>query len=251
MMRPDVSIVIACYNEQGHLEQSVSELIEIMEATRWSYELIFVEDCSTDDTRVVIQRILESNSGRAMRAIFHEQNTGRGRTVADGLRAAEAPIAGFIDIDLEIHARYIPSFVIAVQSGSDLVMADREYRLHLGLLHRHLLSRGYAWLVRKVLKLPYRDTEAGYKFFNMTRILPVLDEVQDERWFWDTEIVARAHLHGLPVSEIPCLFIRRGDKQSTLRVVHDSIDYFRRLIRFRRNLDAPRDPVRASAHSDQ
>ncbi|NTU63075.1 MAG: hypothetical protein HGB05_06655, partial [Chloroflexi bacterium] len=61
-------------------------------------------------------------------------------------------------------------------------------------------------------------------------------QVENERWFWDTEIMVRAVLAGLTIREIPCLFIRRYDKQSTVNVIADSIDYFKNLWRFRKTV---------------
>ncbi|GMV99958.1 MAG: hypothetical protein AMXMBFR84_10970 [Candidatus Hydrogenedentota bacterium] len=232
----DVSVVIACYNEEGHLRQSVQEILEILDATRWTYEIIFVEDCSTDSTRGIVESLLTEYPDKNLQAIFHENNTGRGRTVSDGFRAAKGDVVGYLDIDLEVHARYIPSCVLAILNGADVAVGWREYRLHVSLFHRHVLSRGYVFVMQRMLALPLHDTESGFKFFRRERLLPVLDEVMDPGWFWDTEVMARSHYKGYAISEIPCLFIRRSDKKSTVRVIRDSIDYFSKLRSFRKEL---------------
>ena len=85
-----------------------------------------------------------------------------------------------------------------------------------------------------MLGLPYQDTETGYKFFRRERILPLLDEAQSNGWFWDTELMALCHKHGLNVCEVPALFIRRWDKASTVKPLRDSVAYFRELLRFRK-----------------
>ncbi len=54
----DVSIIIACYNEEPVLESSIKQILETMDNTRWSYEIIFVEDCSIDKTRSLIEQII-------------------------------------------------------------------------------------------------------------------------------------------------------------------------------------------------
>jgi hypothetical protein len=104
------------------------------------------------------------------------------------------------------------------------------------------MSRGYSFLVRKLLQVPYRDTETGYKFFRRERLLPVLDEIEDGGWFWDTEFMARAGRRGLTVEEIPGAYIRRGDKTSTVSGVRDSVRYFQKLLHFRRALDKDKAP---------
>jgi hypothetical protein len=64
--------------------------------------------------------------------------------------------------------------------------------------------------------------------------LPILDQIQDQRWFWDTEIMVRSYLNGLKIIEIPTLFIRRFDKQSTVNTLSDSIEYLIQLYRFKK-----------------
>ena len=180
--------------------------------------------------------MLLDHPDKNFRKLFHTHNTGRGRTVADGFRLACGDFVGYLDIDLEVHARYVPSMVLALRQGADVATAHRIYKVQPRLFNRFVLSTGYAWLMRHLLGIHLKDTETGFKFFRRETVLPVLDEVHDERWFWDTEIMVRSLLHGHRIVEIPCLFIRRYDKQSTVNVVVDSWDYFRKLWRFRGEL---------------
>jgi glycosyltransferase involved in cell wall biosynthesis len=230
----DLSLVIACYNEEYELAESVRQVVEVLDSARWSWEMIFVDDVSRDRTRELIDRLIAQYSGKNFRKLFHERNTGRGRTVTDGFHLARGRFIGYIDIDLEVHARYIPSMLLALEQGADVATAHRIYKVQPRLFIRFIASQGYAHLMRWLLGVYLKDTETGYKFFNRERILPLLDQVENERWFWDTEIMVRAALAGLIIQEIPCLFIRRYDKQSTVNVIADSIDYFKNLWRFRK-----------------
>jgi hypothetical protein len=80
-----------------------------------------------------------------------------------------------------------------------------------------------------------RDSETGCKFFNRATASDVVLGSESDGWFWDTEVMVRAALAGLVVHEMPVLFLRRRDKQSTVRVLSDSIAYLRALVRFRRS----------------
>lgn len=235
--RPDVSIVIPCYLEESHLEHSISEIDRVMGHEVWSYELLFVEDGSTDRTPEIIKDLILQHANR--RAIFHEKNRGRGATVTEGIRAARGEVAGFIDIDLEVHARYIPEAVSHIfDLNYQVVVGRRDYRLQLSpsFLLRHFLSMNYRRWCHWALPVPVTDSEAGLKFFRQVDILPVLEQVRSHGWFWDTEVVARAHRAGLRVGEFDCLFVRRQDKRSTVRVFRDSLQYFRALRKFCREL---------------
>ena len=163
----DLSLIITCYNEAPHLKKSFSILKNILDQTRWKYEFIFVDDFSEDQTRNVIEEIVKENSETKIKTFFHDKNYGRGQSVTDGLKAATAEIVGFLDIDLEIAAHYILPAVNLIKAGNaDFVMAHRIYKLSLKGLTRTIVSRGYNFLTRHLLGLPFHDTEAGFKFFS-------------------------------------------------------------------------------------
>jgi glycosyltransferase involved in cell wall biosynthesis len=233
-MAPDLSLVVACFNEEPILEQSVAETLRVLDSLRVTCEIIFVDDASRDRTVAVIDRVMAANPGRALRKIQHRENVGRGGTVTDGIRASEGRLVGFIDIDLEVHARYILSCVLALENGYDVATALRVYKLSLRSMNRYIMSRGYRWLMRRLLGVPLQDTETGFKFFRRDAILPILDATVDRGWFWDTEIMVRAYHAGLRIVELPSLFIRRFDKQSSLSPLKDTLDYAGKLWRFRR-----------------
>ena len=75
---PDVTLVIACYNEEPILEASVAEIWRVLDVLRDRTEIIFVDDSSRDRTRDVIDRIIAAHPDRLMRKIEHAQNVGRG-----------------------------------------------------------------------------------------------------------------------------------------------------------------------------
>lgn len=227
----DLSVVLPCYNEKVVIDESTAEIVRVLEATRLSWEIIFVDDVSKDDTVARAERLCAADS--RLKLIKHERNTGRGRTATDGLRAARGKVAGFLDIDLEVPARYIPPAVEAIRAGAEVVCAWRIYLPNLSLLHREVLSKGYSRLVRGQLGLPLRDTEAGFKFFDRAKILPVLEQTHNPGWFWDTEIMARAYFAGLRIVELPAVFVKRNEVPTTVRIIPDTIEYWRQLRRFR------------------
>lgn len=229
----DFTLVIACYNEEPILETSMAEIFHVLDAMKWSAEVVFVDDRSGDGTLAIINRIRAANPQRRIETIAHAVNIGRGGTVADGLRAARGRFAGFIDVDLEVHARYLLPCLIALDEGADVATALRVYRFHWRSLDRYIMSRGYRWLMSILIPVPLQDTETGFKLFRRDRILPVLDACGDRGWFWDTEVMVRAYYAGLRIVEIPSLFLRRFDKQSSVRALHDTVDYLVKLWRFR------------------
>jgi glycosyltransferase involved in cell wall biosynthesis len=220
---PHLSLVLACYNEAEHLEASFAEIRDTLEQARFPFEILFVDDASRDRTREILSAITAAHPRLELRTILHQTNRGRGATVTDGFRAARGAVTGYIDVDLEVHCRYIPSLVRAIDNGADVATLRRIYAFQLGSLDRYLMSRGYSFLVRRLLDVDLADTETGYKFFRRD-------------WFWDTEFMVRAARRGLKLVEIPGAYVRRQDKTSTVRGVRDSLRYFAKLVRFRREL---------------
>jgi len=233
---PDLSLVIACYQEESHLEDSVRQLCASLDALGRSYELIFLEDQSTDRTAEIIGRIVAGQPH--MRAVYHAENVGRGGTVTEGFLLATGRIVGFLDIDLEVHSRFLAPVLAAIDAGADGATAFREYDvgLHPTSIVRHILSRGYRMLFRIMFAVPFRDPETGFKFFVRDKIVPVVRRTRDKAWFWDSEIMVLAHQAGLRIVEVPCRFQRRLDKQSTVRIVRDVWRYLLAIAAFRRRL---------------
>ncbi|MFQ5716098.1 MAG: glycosyltransferase [Nitrospinales bacterium] len=232
----DLSLVVACYNEETILAKNLGIIFEELDQTRYSYEIILVDDCSQDSTRQLIDQLIHENPDKNLKKIFHEKNAGRGKTVADGIRIARGKIAGYIDIDLEAHARYIPALMLAIRKGADIASGLRIYKFDFEAIDRYILSHGYNFIRRWMLRTNLSDTETGIKFFDRKKILPVLDEIQDQHWFWDTEIMVRSSLKGFKIQEIPILFIRRSDWRdySTVNPFRDTIMYLKDLWRFRK-----------------
>lgn len=231
--KPSLSVVLPCYNEMEILHQSIFLLTDFLDNTNLSYELILIDDFSHDGTREEIPKIAKTYP--QIRYFLHKKNLGRGGTVSEGIRLAEAEIVGYLDIDLEIPQWYILPAFLMLQKGADMVMANRiDFKLHLKIFIRWITNRGYNILTRKILGVSFTDTEAGFKFFKKEKILPVLDDIEDNGWFWDTEIVIRSFYKGLKIGELPSLFIKNLEKTSTVHVFKDSMDYFIKLIKFRK-----------------
>jgi glycosyltransferase involved in cell wall biosynthesis len=228
--------VLACYNEAPVLLQSFAEIRETLQSLHAPWEVLFVDDTSRDGTREMLSDLLARHADGSVRTIFHERNLGRGATVSDGFREARGEFVGYLDLDLEVHCRYIPALLGALQKGADVATIRRIYAFQPASLDRYLMSRGYSFLVRKLLGTRLHDTETGYKFFRRESLLPLLEQIRDPGWFWDTEIMIRAERRGLRIVEIPGAYVRRYDKISSVSGVRDSIAYLGRLLRFRREL---------------
>jgi glycosyltransferase AglD len=230
---PDLSLILPCYNEEPIFEGSVKRIITVLEGTKLNWEIIFVDDKSSDNTVKLIRSVLRAN--KRCKAIFHAQNIGRGAAVTDGIRSASGQVVGYIDIDLEVSPIYIPEFVRKIHTKeADMVIGKRIYRTTFGSIIREVLSIGYQNISRHIVETRGFDTESGYKFFDRKKIIPILKFTQNKHWFWDTEIIVYAHKAKLKICEEPVLFLRRFDKKSSVNILEDTVNYIIELSKLAR-----------------
>lgn len=232
----ELSLIVPCYNEAPHLEKNLNRLKQVLESMVYQFEIIIIDDASKNNTVEMIERFLLANQGaNNIKFIRHGVNCGRGKTVSEGILAARGEIAGFVDVDFSTSPWYILALAAEIKNGADIVIGQRIYKLKFKALHRWILSKGYKFLVRLFLGLDLGDTESGCKFFNRQRIIPVLSAVKDERWFWDTEIIARSKLAGLKITQLPTVFVRES-LYTTVKIINDSWRHFVNLIKFSREV---------------
>jgi len=224
----DYSLILPCYNEGAHFFGSVADILSSLSLFRYRYEVIFVDDGSTDGTKRKIGAVCKKNS--QCRYVFHPENKGRGAAVATGIRSANAGIVGYMDIDGEVSALYMPRLVEFIRDGyADVVVGKRVYRTSFSSLIREMASVGYHRVANFLFHTQGIDTESGYKCFRKKVFLPVLETIKSTHWFWDTESIVLSQRQGLVVKEVPVLFIRRRDKPSSVRLLPDTISYCKHM----------------------
>jgi len=236
MSEIELSLIVPCYNEAPRLGKNLNRLKRVLDSVVYKSEIIIIDDASINNTVAMVDQFILTNQGAEnIKFIKHDKNQGRGRTVSDGLEAARGEIAGFIDIDFSTSPWYIPALAAEIKNGADIVIGQRIYKLKFKVLHRWVLSKGYKFLVRVFLGADLGDTESGCKFFRREKIMPVLTKVEDDKWFWDTEIIARSKLAGLKITQLPTVFIRES-LYTTVKIFKDSWRHFVNLIKFSREI---------------
>lgn len=235
----DLSIILPCYNEAQFLRKAVLALQAALSKAVYEYEIIIAEDSSDDGTDRIAKELSEKFNNVIW--LHRENKRGRGLAVSEAIKKAKGRITGYIDIDMETSVHYIYPMILEIENGADIATCIRVFKLDKRQLFCRLpkvLSHYcYLWLVRKMLGVGLRDTEAGFKFFNRARILPVLDEIKDEHWFWDTELMVRSYYKGYKIKEIPTLFLPDYNRHSKVSLLKDSCAYLKNLLNFRRELE--------------
>ncbi len=237
-MKPLVSIVIPAYNESERIVAPLRTILDFVEGSSTAYEIIVVDDGSSDDTSEVARRIFAERTDIAANVIRYEKNRGKGFAVNTGLQAAQADIAVFTDADLSTPITEIDKLVGPIASGEyDVTFGSRA-------LDRSLIGTHQSWLrenggrvinfmIRTMSGLDFADTQCGFKAFNMVKFRPLLDVVAIDRFGFDIEFLYVANHHGLSLAEIPVRWNDvAGSKVSPFR---DTRRMMGELMQIRRN----------------
>lgn len=229
----EISLIIPCYNDEKVVPKTFSAVKKVLDKIGKQYEIIFVDDGSKDKTLEVIKSFEKKD--KTVHVLEHKKNKGRGQAVQTGVAKAGGRYAGFIDSDLDINPKYLSGLYKLLSSGNDMAIGRRVHVLELPTLHRVFLSKGYHSLVRLMLGIKF-DTECGIKMFNRKKILPVLRQTKNKRWFWSTEIVTLAHYSGLRIAELDVLRETNEETESSVDLLSDIKEYASELFRFRKEL---------------
>lgn len=237
-MKPSVSIVIPAYNESERIVAPLRTILDFVEAAETAYEMIVVDDGSSDDTAEVARRIFAERPNVATNVVRYEKNRGKGFAVNTGLQATAADIAVFTDADLSTPITEIDKLVGPIASGEyDVTFGSRA-------LDRSLIGTHQSWLrenggrvinfmIRTMSGLDFADTQCGFKAFNMVKFRPLLDVMAIDRFGFDIEFLYVANYHGLSLAEIP---VRWNDVAgSKVSPIRDTRRMMGELMQIRRN----------------
>jgi dolichol-phosphate mannosyltransferase len=161
---PAVSVVVPVRNEAGNIALLVAEIAKALEG-QWSFEVVYVDDGSTDGTEAELKRLMTQHAW--LRRVRHKQSCGQSAAVRTGVAAARAPIVVTLDGDGQNDPKFIPALVRALEAGNPrvgLVAGQRVGRKSSGF--KKLQSRIANAVRGAVLRDGTRDTGCGLKAFH-------------------------------------------------------------------------------------
>jgi len=217
----DVTVVFPAFNEADGIERAVSGAAKALKGLGKSFEIIIAEDGSTDGTDEIAERLSSEND--VIKHIHSDERLGRGRALNRAFKSSIGSILVYMDVDLATDVGSLGQLIASIEKGADLATGSRT---HPGSVTRRsmlraLASRAYNGLARSFLGSSVRDHQCGFKAFRRESLLKILDDVKDNHWFWDTEVIALAVHNGFRVEEIPIVW--REGSGSKVRIVSDSL----------------------------
>lgn len=206
----NVTIVIPAYNESRRLPATLEKLKDQIESKLFPnitiHEILIVDDGSADNTIQVCKDFKAKLP--IIRVVESGKNYGKGHAVRLGLQNVKSEFALMADADMstpwtELNKlkKYLGNSNAHIAIGSrDLPESD--ITTHQSFL-REYLGKLFNLFVRTMTGLPFKDTQCGFKFFNVPYVKPILLELKVNRFAWDVEFLFRAKKHGLLTVEVP------------------------------------------------
>jgi glycosyltransferase involved in cell wall biosynthesis len=225
-----VSVVLPAYNEVNYLQPATEKTIQTLKQFTKSYEIIIAEDGSTDGTAEKAKEITEKNPN--VKYIHRDQRLGRGTALNNAFKLSSGQVLVYMDLDLATDLKYLKPLVEAItvegfdfSTGSRMLAESKAERT----ISRSISSKTYNFLVRHMLGSKLRDHQCGFKAFKREPLMELLNEVKATHWFWDTEIMVRAHRHGFKIKEIAVEW--KSGKDTKVNLIRDSWNMFWQIVR--------------------
>ncbi|MGW4425263.1 glycosyltransferase [Streptosporangium sp. NPDC004631] len=228
-----VEIVIPVHNEQRVLAESVRRLHAYLTAEfPYGFRITIADNASTDATWPIATGL--SRELPRVSAV-HLDGKGRGRALRLVWSASDADVVGYMDVDLSTDLDAFLPLVAPLLSGhSDLAIGTRLSR-GANVVRgpkREFISRTYNLLLRSALGARFSDAQCGFKAARTEIAQALLPAVEDEEWFFDTELLLLAERHGLRIHEVPVDWV--DDSDSRVDILRTALDDLRGMARMAR-----------------
>lgn len=235
MNHPRYSIVIPAYNETARIERALSSVSMCIRTRGWDAEVLVVDDGSTDDTAALVEAWARRHP--EVRLIRNERNRGKGYSVRNGMLRAAGQIVMFTDADLSSPIEEAERLFAAIGEGADVAIGSRwligRRIVHKQPLYRRVFGRCFNALTRSIMRLPFADTQCGFKAFRREAAHLVFGLQRIERWGFDPEILFIGIKRGLRIAEVPVTW--GHDERSRISYLRDGMQMLLELVFVRWN----------------
>ena len=231
-----VDVTIPVLNEAHVLERSVETVRSFLKQNfPYDWKLVVVDNGSTDGTQRVAERLAKQYPSEV--GFLSLSQRGRGRALRSAWLQSKADVVCYMDVDLSTDLCHLHGLVSAVaeegydvSTGSRLMPGSKTRRS----AKREIVSRIYNFLVRAVLATQFSDAQCGFKAISRAVAEQIVPQIEDQSWFFDTELLVLAEKQGMRIKDIPVRWIE--DDDSRVKIVRTGLDDIKGLWRLRRML---------------
>jgi len=228
-----LSIVIPSKDEEQRLPRTIELIQAYMDARQADYELILVDDGSSDGTRKIMQAAADRNPKIKVEALPF--NRGKGRALATGVDAARGDPILLSDADLSTPIEELAKLQAALEGGAGIAIASRALRgsrVEVSQpIYRVAMGKAFNLIVQAVLLPGIWDTQCGFKLFRADVAHRAFAGLVTDGFGYDPEVLYRARRQGVKIEEVPVVW--RNSAPTTVSPISSSFDMLKHVIRIR------------------
>jgi dolichyl-phosphate beta-glucosyltransferase len=235
MASPQLSVIIPAYNEEARLPRYLEQITAYLDNRKINYEIIVVDDGSSDATARVVQTLSKDNSRLLL--LRFPGNRGKGAAVRAGMLAASGVLRLFADADGATPIAELERLEQAIAGGTDVAVASRALRDQAtrvkGTVHRKVMGTLFNLMVQALAVPGIRDTQCGFKLFTERAVNGTFSLQTIDDFGFDVEILYLARKGGFRIAEVPVNWT--DIPGSKVRLGRDSLSMLGSIMVIRRN----------------
>jgi len=213
-----LSVVVPAYNEEKCIRSTIERIYDFLEKNFKSYEIIVVDDGSTDRTCKIVSEL----SGRIkdLKLLRNAGQSGKGESVKRGMMQASSEYILFSDADLSTPIEEITTFLNYAENGAEVIIGSRAAEganiLKKQSFLRQNMGRTFNFLVQIFLFSGIKDTQCGFKCFSKKAAEALFKGQRIRGFCFDAEVLYIAKKKGYEIKEVPVTWVNRQDSRVTL-----------------------------------
>lgn len=226
----DVTLTIPAQNEESYIEETVEgaertlSSIEIVN----SHEIIISEGGSTDDTKSICRNLEETYS--SIKHLDLKDLQGKGRAIEEAFKDSDNEYFLFADADGATSTDEFRPMLESLKHHDIVVGSRKSPEVEIGIL-RGIASNLFNYGVNLLFSSNINDHQCGFKGFRRGEVEELIDDLESEHWFWDTELIIKAQSYGKDINTLNIDWEEKGD--SEVNLISDGFYFSRKLLELR------------------
>jgi len=230
-----ISIIIPAFNEESRLGKSLDKLAAFLKTRKEKFEVIVVDDASTDKTGRVAERCKKKIPNLKVVRLDKSPFAGKGLAVNKGILEAKGEVTLFTDADFSTPIEEVDKLLEKLEEGADIAIGSRALDRSLVKTRqnplRELMGRIFNILVRALTVRGIMDTQCGFKAFKMSTCKNLFGKQRVFDFGFDVELLYLARKNELKIAEVPVVWY--NNPSSKVRPIRDSLAMFADLLKIR------------------
>jgi glycosyltransferase involved in cell wall biosynthesis len=230
-MAASVDIVIPVYNEERALPKSIRKLTGFLKAhLNNPWRIVIADNASIDSTHSVSEELCREYPG--VEYLYLPQK-GRGRALRAAWMASTADVVSYMDVDLSTDPTHFPQLIKELELGYHVAVGSRlskESQVTRSF-KREFISRSYNLMIKSLFFTSFPDAQCGFKALTRQAAQAIVPRIQNNNWFFDTELLIIAAKGGYRIKSVPVSWV--DDPDSTVKVLGTAAEDIKGLLRLR------------------